>query len=383
MTTMSKDAARSCVYFRALRSGDYAYDWYKIDDTTDSGTHLSPALPRLPISSELSSCVSLGPAIYVFGGAKVSADGSYVKGHLDELHWIDTLRPDQTGWVKAPPTSRPRALTYQANINGKIYLMGRGVTDVLENTELNCWRSLKPPLVETTPSGHAVLDGGKGFLVNYPLLDALYKFDVVRNTWSVHDLDCGRIGFKTASVDGILFSFLPVPSGRGICGYLVSDSKPFGSPKPVLGLEVLDLISAEDGDYVMNYVPRVLLDAGNGKLCAIYTRDLGVGSGNIKVYCLKFRVSKDFDEVSGETNFLAENPVLSHYYCDDVTNLFDAVSVFPYEGMKTENGVGIEDKMTSMTTMEIRSCKDQVQGGGNNKTSSINQKKKNWKNTKK
>ncbi|XP_058181500.1 uncharacterized protein LOC131299936 [Rhododendron vialii] len=165
MTTMSKDAARSCFYFRALRSGDYAYDWYKIDDTIESGTHLSPALPRLPISSELSSCVSLGPTIYVFGGAKLSVDGMYVKGHLDELHWIDTLHPDESGWVKAPPTTRPRVLTYQANINGKIYVMGRGVTDVLENPELNCWRSLKPPLVETTPSGHAVLDGGKGFLM--------------------------------------------------------------------------------------------------------------------------------------------------------------------------------------------------------------------------
>ncbi|XP_058181513.1 uncharacterized protein LOC131299943 [Rhododendron vialii] len=252
--------------------------------------------------------------------------------------------------------------------------MRRGVTDVLENPELNCWRSLKLPLVETTLSGHAVLDGGgKRFLVNYPLLGALYKFDTMRNTWSVHDLDCGRIDYKTASVDSNLFCFLPVPSSRGIYGYLVSDSKPFGSPKAVLGLEVLDLISAEKDDYVMDYVPRALLNAGDGKLCAIYTRDLGVGSGNIKVYYLKFRVSKDFDEVSGETNFMAENPVLSHYYCDGVVNLFDAVSVFPYEGMKTENGVGVEDKMTSTTAMEIRSCKDQVQGGGNNMTSSINQ----------
>ncbi|KAF7132212.1 hypothetical protein RHSIM_Rhsim09G0025900 [Rhododendron simsii] len=88
-------------------------------------------------------------------------------------------------------------------------------------------------------------------------------------------------------VDGIGYE------ARDICGYLVSDSKPFGSPKPVVGLEVLDLISAEDGDYVMDYVPQVLLDACNGKLCAcaMHTRDLGVRSGKIKVYYLRFHVS--------------------------------------------------------------------------------------------
>uniref|UniRef100_A0A5B6YWF3 FKB95-like N-terminal Kelch domain-containing protein n=1 Tax=Davidia involucrata TaxID=16924 RepID=A0A5B6YWF3_DAVIN len=238
-----------------------------------------------------SGCVAWGHIIYMFGGD--------YKNPSPEVFYLDVRCPDP-GWKRGPPMSVGRTRPYAAVIDGKIYVMG----DLCKRP--NPWGEVFDPLLNqwkplpTIPgkekddddhhvSTHAVLKGGKQFLVHPNCSKCLYLYDVEGESWSVFDDHFGsRNGWLETPcvvVDDIMYCF----AGR-VLAYDLVRRRWFS--EPVKGLEGRGvsppLWEKGYGSLERTHHKAFLVHVGNGKLCLFWHAEC-------EVHCTKFRISKHSD----------------------------------------------------------------------------------------